>query len=208
MQQQHLPQVLPIQCSEYDLNKMQTDISSSIYDRLQHLFNDPFQLQDLVFKEKSQLFNRPVDFLAFVPKHNSVTVVSLIRFFFSYRSGEFHLRLVNCARGLKLFVIPPEFSERFAHFSVDVDTKISPLAAELFNLPFHADYPLGYAMLVYDATYKGWEYVGCLAPLHEKVESTEVTSNPDPVNCQMSTSKKLETRPDLSVSHCPIIRLP
>lgn len=188
------------------LKKMQTN-KPSIVDRLHYLFEDPLQLQDLVFKEKCQPLNRPVDFLTIAPKQNTVTVVSLKRLYYTYHSGGLYFRLMMDSR---LFVVPPEHVERFANCSVDISTlkdwrSASSLVTQLLNSPFAVDYASRYAMLVYDADLHDWEYVGCVAPLNTEVISNQSLDKPM-ITSQTPTSQNYDNFPELLVNRNTILK--
>ena len=157
----------------------------SISDRLEFLYQNPLQIQELTFKENCRPLNQIIDltYSSYTDLNNMTQdvaniseryqIVSLQRLIFSFNAGRLFLRVVNNKKRPVVLVLRLANVKEFIKVSRDAyETLLAdwdrapPVVIELFNSSFTFGHKSRYGILVYDLMYRSWELIGFIAPLN------------------------------------------
>jgi hypothetical protein len=166
----------------------------SISDRLEFLFDNPLQIQELTFKENCKPLNEILDLTCSpnlqvnqdIAHSERYQIVNFQRLIFSYHANRLYLRVVDAKSRPVVLVLPPENVAAFVNSSRDAYSTLladwdraPPVVIELFNSSFTFSHRSRYGILVYDFVFRSWELIGFIAPLG--CDKSESGQSPNPI---------------------------
>ena len=152
-------------------------------DRLQFLFDDPFLLQDAVFKEKGLASSYVLDLKMYQTSQRFFQVITVERLRRIYQSGLLSIRFANNA--LQILVTSPNDTSRFDSSSVEISqiqsdrrTDVPSIVTDLLSALDVSEDSIRYIYLLYDVVNDYWELIGVLdsSPIDAAAHNSKTTT--------------------------------